>query len=298
MTADCDSQAKDLCVHTIPATKTGRGPSIPLDQPELCWSDAREYALDAGGIQPVHPVEEAGEHGAIIGQHRIVAVLEQRRLLDLDLLAVNAAAIHAATHHPIDAAMAMIGAAVAILAEGAPEFGDHDHHGIMPGLRPDLLRKAGKRAAELAETVGEIAVGRALVDVGIPAADIDKAEIELLAHQPTNAPRRELETARRHRAATGGIHLLRDRPVDVVTNLEPFRDRGVEVAVRVHLLDELGLAVIDTGLADVIDAGIGNLALAAKDQRQLISEGDRLHPCELGGKPAHETGAIIARAAS
>ncbi len=66
--------------------------------------------------RPLHAIEEAGEHGAIVGQNRIIAVLEQARLLDLDLFAMGAAAIHAAAHHPVDAAVTMVGAMVAVLA--------------------------------------------------------------------------------------------------------------------------------------------------------------------------------------
>src|SRR5579883_384638 len=273
-----------------------RGTSA-LDQPQLHRFDAWEYALDAPRIEAIHAVEKAREHGAIIGQDRVVAILEQGRLLDLDLLAMDASAIDAAAHHPIDAAMAVIRAMVAVLAESTAELRDHDHHRVVPGLRSDLLREAGERAAELAEPVGEIAVGCPLVDMGVPAADIDKAEIELFAHQAPDAPRRQLEAARRYCAAVGRIHLLRDRAVHIVANLEAFRNRGIEIALRVHLLDELGLAVIDAGLADVVDAGVGNLALAAEDQRQLIGEGDRFHPRKLGGQPAHEAGAIVACAA-
>ena len=45
-------------------------------------------------------------------------------------------------HHPVDAAMAMIGALVAILAEGAPEFGDDDH-GCRPAHLVRSLRTGG-----------------------------------------------------------------------------------------------------------------------------------------------------------
>src|SRR6185437_16881345 len=150
--------------------------------------NAREDSLDSGSVEPVHAPEQAGEHRAIVGQNRIVAVLEQGRLLNLDLFAEDAAAIDAATHHPIDAAMAVIGAAVAVLPEGAAKFGNDDDHRVAPGGRPDLLGEAGEPSPKFAETVGEIAVGGALIDVRIPAADIDEAEVELLAHQPTDAP--------------------------------------------------------------------------------------------------------------
>src|SRR5579863_5077267 len=149
-----------------------------LYQSEFHRMHAGEDALNAGRLQAKLVLEQSGKHGAIIRQHRIVAVLKQRRLLDLDLLADDAPAIDAAAHHPVDAAVTVIGAAVAILAERTSEFGDHDHDRVAPAGRADLFGKAGERAAEFAEPIGEIAGRRALVDMRVPAADIDKAEIE------------------------------------------------------------------------------------------------------------------------
>jgi len=48
-------------------------------------------------------------------------------------------------------------------------------NGIAPSRRSDLFRKTGKRATEFAETVGEITRRRALVDMGVPAADIGQS---------------------------------------------------------------------------------------------------------------------------
>ena len=67
--------------------------------------------------------------------------------------------------------------------------------------------------------------------------------------------------------------------------------------MRVHVLDEPGLAIVDARLADAVDPDIRNLRLAAEDQRQLVGEGDRLGARQLGGEPAHEARAIVAGAA-
>ena len=81
--------------------------------------DVGKYVLNARRLQPIQVLEQARKHRAIVGQHRIVAVLKQRRLFDLDLLAGDTPAIDAAAHHPVHAAVTVIGAAVAVLAEGA-----------------------------------------------------------------------------------------------------------------------------------------------------------------------------------
>src|SRR6516165_9270108 len=101
-----------------------------LNQPEIGWPGVAEYLLHALRREAVHLLRKAGEQRAIIGEHRIVAVLEQGRLLDLDLLAGDASAVDAAAEHPVDAAVAVVGAAIAVLAEGAAEFGDYHHHGL------------------------------------------------------------------------------------------------------------------------------------------------------------------------
>src|ERR1700730_13403337 len=251
----------------------------PLNQSQFRRMNAGKNPLHACGFQPEHALEQACEHRPVVGQNRIVAVLKQACLLDLDLFAEDAAAI---------------GAAVAILAEGAAELGDDDDNGIFPSCRSDLLGKARKRTAEFTETIGEITGGRALIDMGIPAADIDKAQVELFAHQPSNAPRRQLKAARRNRATVGRVHFLRYRFVDIVANPKPFRNRGSKLALPIHFLDQRGLAIVDARLAYAVDPDIRNLRLAAEDQRELLGKGDRFYPRELGSEPAHEAGTIVA----
>src|SRR5258707_15540966 len=101
--------------------------------------NASKDPLNACGFQPEHALQQACEHRPIVGQNGIVAILKKVCLLDFHLFAKDAAAIDAASHYPVNAAVAMIGAAVAVLAEGAAELGDHDDHRISPSGRPDLL---------------------------------------------------------------------------------------------------------------------------------------------------------------
>src|SRR6202158_2177418 len=250
--------------------------------------DAREDPLNARGLQPEHALEQPCEHRTIIRQDRIVAVLKKVGLVDLHLFSNDAAAIDAASHHPVDTAVAVIGAAVAILPEGAPKLGDDDDNRISPSRRSNLFGKTRKRAAKFAEPIGEISGGSTLINMGIPAADIDKAEVELFAHQPADAPRRQLEAARRNRTAIGRGHFFGDRFVNVVANSEAFRNRRSKITLRVHILDQPGLPIVDARLANAIYPEIRNLGLAAKDQRKLIGKGDRSGAREFGGKPAHK----------
>src|ERR1700752_1320715 len=113
-----------------------------LDEPQLGWADTGENALKACHIKPLHMLEEPCKHRAVVRQHRIITVLEQVRLFDLDQLAQDSATIDPAAHHPINAAMTVVGAAIAILAEGTAEFRNHDHDRIAPFRLPDLLGKS------------------------------------------------------------------------------------------------------------------------------------------------------------
>src|ERR1700688_3565788 len=109
--------------------------------------DARKDPLNAGGLQPEHVLEQTCEHGAIVSQNGIVAVLKKAGLVYFDLFAQDTAAVDPASHHPVHAAVAMIGAAVAIFPEGASELGDHDDNGLPPSGSSDLLGKPGQRTA-------------------------------------------------------------------------------------------------------------------------------------------------------
>src|SRR5438552_1594254 len=81
-----------------------------LNQSQVRRVNACEDALKAGGLQSEHPLEQPCEHRARVRQHRIIPILKQIGLVDLDLFANKAAAIDAAAHHPIDAAMPVVGA--------------------------------------------------------------------------------------------------------------------------------------------------------------------------------------------
>src|SRR5947209_19679441 len=117
----------------------------------------------------------------------------------------------------------MVGAAIAVLAEGAPEFADEHHHRVLP-CRTLLVGEGGEPAPQLLEPGGEKAARPALADVRVPAADVDEADVELLLHQLRNAPGFDLKTARAHRVAAGAFHLSHHVAHDVVAHREALVD--------------------------------------------------------------------------
>src|SRR6202043_1717419 len=104
------------------------------------------------------------------------------------------------------------------------ELRDHHHHGVLPGFGANLFGEARERAAELADPAGEVALRSALGHMGVPAADVDEAEDETVAHPAPDAPCRQLEAPGGDGATVGRGHF--HRLVDVVANLEAFRDRA------------------------------------------------------------------------
>src|ERR1700730_4251028 len=97
------------------------------------------------------------------------------RLIHADLIAGDAPPLHTAAQHPVDAAVPVVSAAIAVLAEGSAEFADH-HDGRVGPIRPHTFSKSRKTFAERGEPAGEIAARIALVHMRVPAADIDEAE--------------------------------------------------------------------------------------------------------------------------
>src|SRR5262249_23147186 len=81
--------------------------------------------------------------------------------------------------------------------------------------------------------------------------------------------------------------------IDIVANLEPLLDRGSEITVLIHLLDQSGLAIIDARFAHRADSDVWNLPRAAECERKLVGKSYRLRVRQLGGKAAHESRAIV-----
>src|SRR5207248_3495967 len=100
-------------------------PDPALDEREVLRRGAGEDARERLAIEAIDAREEPAEERAVLVQHGIVTVLEKRVAADAQLLARDAAAAQAAAERPVHRAVAVIGAAVAVLAEGAAELAHH-----------------------------------------------------------------------------------------------------------------------------------------------------------------------------
>ena len=114
--------------------------------------------------------EDCCQHGAKVGGDGEIAPLVELRRSETGPITINPAAIDGAAQYPDDVAVAVIGAPVAVFPKGAAEFRQDDDDGVLPGLtRP--AGEGGETLAERAQTIGQLPVVIALVDVGVPTAE-------------------------------------------------------------------------------------------------------------------------------
>ncbi|OBS50408.1 hypothetical protein A8B73_21710 [Methylosinus sp. 3S-1] len=231
----------------------------------------RENVLHIFLIKSEHPLKQAAEQRTIVGQNGVVAILEQMPLIDVYLFAHDATASDATAEHPIDTAVTVVGSTTPILSKSAPELRQDNDDSIIP-LRADLLRKTLETSPKFADSVCEIAVGRSLVCMRVPAAYVDKAQIKPITHQTTDTVRRKLEVFRYGNGSAWLCLLLDNRLIDFIADAKTFLHLLRESAIRVHRGDKFLLARIDAGLAEVVDRKIGNRVAAMKCEGHLIGE--------------------------
>src|SRR5947209_3930328 len=107
---------------------------------------------------------------AVVGGDREIAAFVEPVGSEARPVAIDPAAIDLAAGEPDRVAAAVIGAAVAILFDGAAEFRDHDEDRIVP-IAAEPFGQGGEAAAERAQPVGELAGLGALPDMRVPAAE-------------------------------------------------------------------------------------------------------------------------------
>lgn len=112
-----------------------------------------------------------------------------------------------AAHQPVSGTVTVVGAVAAVLVERPPELGDDQHDGALPRRRADLASEARQPLADLVQRIGQPAAAVALVDMGVPAADVDEAERVPVRHYAANFTRRALERVRVDRTPTRCHHL-------------------------------------------------------------------------------------------
>ena len=187
--------------------------------------------------------EHAGEHAAVVVEHRIVAILEQRVMRHAHLFAGDAPAIDAAAQHPIDAAMTVVRAAIAVFTEGPAELGQHEDHGIVP-LLAQGFGIGGKAPSQAVQIGRQRAAGAAFIDMGVPAAHVHESQPVLRAHESRHALGGQFESLGTDGTAVGRLHLLLHRLRHLLLQLQTFRHRRFEMAAGIHAAQGRGLGGI------------------------------------------------------
>src|SRR5262249_41943247 len=91
-----------------------------------------------------------GEEMAEVGRHREVAPLEELVAVEAGPAAVDAAAADAAAKDEHRRRVAVVGAAITVLGDGAPELRHREHHDVRH-LVAEILRECRERRAEVPE---------------------------------------------------------------------------------------------------------------------------------------------------
>ena len=119
----------------------------------------------------------------------------------------------------------------------------------------------------------------------VPAADVHKADIEAIAHQPGHASRHEFETLRRHGTAAGRVHLCLDCTQHVVAHGETVAYRLGHGGLAVHGLDDPALPRVDGLPPDSTQGHVGYLGITTHGDGQLIGKRNRFRRrCSTGPK--------------
>src|SRR5258706_6567559 len=105
-----------------------------------------------------------------IGGDGEIAAFEQLRGRKARPVAITAATAHPPAGQPDHVAVAMIGAAVAVLLNGAAELGDDDDDRVVP-VATQAAGQRGQPIAERTQPVGELTLVVALLDMRVPAAE-------------------------------------------------------------------------------------------------------------------------------
>src|SRR5256885_7728206 len=150
--------------------------------------------------------DDRRQHGTEIGRHSKIAAFVERVRSKAGPLAVHPAALHGAAQYPEDIAVAGIGAAIAVLAHRAAEFGQHDTRGVPP-IRAERFGERCEPVTEGAEPLRQLPSMTALAHMSVPAAEADKGETDLavVRHKPRKPRRHRRETVWPWRPAIGRV---------------------------------------------------------------------------------------------
>ena len=121
--------------------------------------------------------EDFGAHGAVVrGQIEVSALIKDfgRKARPA---AVDLAAAHASAEHEHDIAVTVVGAAVAVFPRGTAKLGHGYQNDVLHPIAQILIERR-KPVAEFFQAIGQLPGGAAFGDMGVPALDFSKGDLE------------------------------------------------------------------------------------------------------------------------
>src|SRR5690349_25126221 len=100
----------------------------------------------------------------------------QLGLIETWPLAIDFSSSHRTTDDEHCVGMAMIGAAIPVFPRRATEFGHADYDSIFAEIA-QVGPEGGQRAGEIAQHVGQLALGVAFIHVVVPASDVSECNL-------------------------------------------------------------------------------------------------------------------------
>ena len=187
--------------------------------------------------QPEMIGEHALQHRAHVGRRLEVAPLIEVGGLQAGQSAITRPPAERAADEKGDGGRAVVGADRAVDMRGAAKFGDRDDHRVVPA-RPEFALEGGEGAVEAAEQLRQPPARAALVGVGVPAVEGERADARTVVggHQPRRAFGRLAHQRRRRRrpASAPSMPWRSAMPVGVDARLQRLGERRVGLGVKVH----------------------------------------------------------------
>src|SRR5437016_4225624 len=160
--------------------------SVPGRAPRSLKSLCEEVERGPGGVPAGEErrrqdaevgASDLAEERAEVGRHREVAPLEALLAREPRPASIDTAPADPAPQDEHRGRVAVVGAAVAVLADRAPELGHGEDDDVGHPVA-EILREGGERPAELAQPGGELALLGTLADVGVPALHVGEGDLE------------------------------------------------------------------------------------------------------------------------
>ncbi len=137
--------------------------------------------------------------------------------------------------------------------------------------------------------------------MSVPSSDVHETDTVLIAHQPGDSLRLELETFDADRVASRGGHLLFEhlhRLRHVAAQLESAADRRLEGMAGVHVVEDPDLPVVEGRFTDTLQGQVGSLPGPLECKGEGIGEGDGGSVVALGRVNARRSGYGTSRTAN